>query len=148
MKISLKIFEIFDLKIFGRPIPKCSNFFHNKPFWSRFFSKLCRFSWRTWWNRSPARAMLLVASKTFCPPLKFLPPSRYATDISGYRIEPANHMGSQATTRDFVEAPCHGLAESSRIGLYFLVFAHGTFCELSLTLTGPRPVLAGGKDCL
>ena len=37
MKISMTIFEIFDLKIFARSISKCSNFFHNKPFWSFFF---------------------------------------------------------------------------------------------------------------
>ena len=49
----MKIFEIFDLKNFGRSISKCSNFFHNKPFWSRFFSKLCRFSWRRRWHRNP-----------------------------------------------------------------------------------------------
>ena len=88
----MKIFEIFDLKFFGRPISKYSIFFRNKPFWSRFFSKLCRFSWRTSWNRSPSRAMLLDASKTFWSPLKFLVPSRYATDISGYRIDPPYHI--------------------------------------------------------
>ena len=32
-----KFSRFFDLKNFGRPISKCSNFFHNKPFWSRFF---------------------------------------------------------------------------------------------------------------
>ena len=52
-KVRWKFSRFFDLKNFGRPISKCSNFFHNKPFWSRFFSKLCRFSWRTRWHRIP-----------------------------------------------------------------------------------------------
>ena len=52
-KIRSKFLIFFDPKNFGRPIWKCSNFFQHKPFWSRFFSKLCRFSWRTHRNRSP-----------------------------------------------------------------------------------------------
>ena len=60
MKISMKI---FDLKIFGWPISKCSNFVRNKPFWSRFFSKLCRFSWRRRWHRNPCDLKRLNASQ-------------------------------------------------------------------------------------
>ena len=52
-KFRWKISRFFDLKIFGRPISKCSNFFRNKPFWSSFFSKLCRFPRRTRWKLFP-----------------------------------------------------------------------------------------------
>ena len=41
MKISRwKFSKNLDLKNFGWPISKCSNFFRNKPFWSRFFFKV------------------------------------------------------------------------------------------------------------
>ena len=53
MKISMKNFEIFRSQNFRRPISKYSNFFLDKPFWSRFFSKVCGFSWRRRWNRVP-----------------------------------------------------------------------------------------------
>ena len=43
MNIFVKILDIFDLKIFGRSISKCSNFFPNKPFWSRFFQSCVYF---------------------------------------------------------------------------------------------------------
>ena len=69
----MKIFEIFDLKNFGRSISKCSNFFHNKPFWSRFFSKLCRFPWRRRYTRCTMISstlegvcLLLSTSRQFC----------------------------------------------------------------------------------
>ena len=56
-KFRWKFSIFFDLKIFGRLISKCSNFFRNEPFWSRFFSKLCRFSRRTRWKLFPGSIM-------------------------------------------------------------------------------------------
>ena len=44
MKIFDENFEDFSISIFfRRPISKCSNFFHNKPFWSRFFQSCVDF---------------------------------------------------------------------------------------------------------
>ena len=40
-KKSRTFFEIFGLKNVGLSISKCSNFFHNSPFWSSLFSKSC-----------------------------------------------------------------------------------------------------------
>ena len=64
-------FEIFRFDIFGRPISKCSNFSHNKRFWSRFFPKLCVFSWRTWWNLFPVEQRSAMRSHTLLEPSKF-----------------------------------------------------------------------------
>ena len=60
--ISMKHFEIFDLKNFRRQISKFSNYGSNKPFRSKFCAELCRIRRRRPWNQNPSEVRAWEAS--------------------------------------------------------------------------------------